>query len=854
MKLSQTVKVITGLLSILLALPVVFSGCAPDDVTETDGNVIYVDVNGDDAGDGTKEHPYRTLARAKEAVRAISGSATGDITVKLGEGVFTLDETFTLSQEDSGKNGHYVIYEGAGMGKTFISGGKSIEGWTLHDAEANIYKASVGDGMSFRQLYVNGEKAIRARSGKTGEYSTRMIGAERIKNGRVLPELLTVDNAQSRAEADDGTVFIKRSDGTLGEDWGNLSDIELHILTAWCVNILRVKSVTENGNKYEIKIADEEAALVFNRLHPNIDGYSHMNTRNFIYYVENAYELIDSDGEWYLDGSTNTVYYKAPKGLDPNSTEIIAPVLENIVSLGGTLDEPVKNIRFSGITFEHSSWTHPSEHGFVEAQAMQYVTRTVFATNDVAVGRPAAGILVFCAEGIEFIGNEIRNMGATGLDLYYGASGCLIMNNKVHDISGNGISVGKFAADDKVNDHEAYDPEDKREICEGDMIVNNEITNIGTDFESGIGIAAGYPKNILIANNTVSYGPYTGISVGFGWTTKPNAMSGNRIIRNEIHHVTTVLCDAGGIYTLSEQPSSEMAENYIHDIKLMPWADYGTCGVYLDEGTGGYIITENVLERAFDITPHITGINHIYGNFVYGVTELDRERIAEIKKNAGVRDDFSLDALPEKRKADTETDPTEGLTLEETFFADFESYEEGKLTDAAWEIPRNQTRLVSVSSVNGNKVLKLTSYQPNTKAHLTLSADDYQLTFDFNFADRLYGYEGMYNIVRDDGSLYTANLTPEYSTTVRLEHKGADEIGKAKPIKIGSWYTCKIAVFDDKIYIKVYAKGADEPSEWDLVKGMNGKINGDGKIGFEFYSSTGGSVYIDNISVKTPKK
>ncbi len=826
--------------SIVSAADTAFSS-EDGDVTE-----IYVSADGSDDADGSKSSPFRTLERARDAVRELNDDMTGDIVVHVGDGVHTLDETFVLTSEDSGTNGYQVIYKGEGREATVISGGVAVDGWELHDAEKGIYRASVPADADFRQLYVNGERAIRARSGKLGNYSTRIVGAERIKDGEVLPELLSVDNASSRAQADDGTIFIAKKDGTLDPAWGNINDVELHVFTAWSVNILRIKSVAEDGDNYSIKVADEEAELVFNRQHPNIDGYSHMSTRNFIYYVENAYELIDLDGEWYLDTDADVLYYKAPEGVDPNSAEIVFPSLETLVHVTGTLESPVENVVFTDIGFMYSSWTKPSEEGFVDGQAMQYVTRTTFGTNDVGVGRPAAGILVEAADGIIFDGNKIANMGATGIDFHFGVTNSIIANSLVTDISGNGIAVGKFAKNDTVDYHEPYNPEDGHEICVGDMIVNNEIYRVGRDYECAVAVAAGYPKDLLIANNTIAYAPYSGISVGFGWTKSENAMAGNRIIRNEIHHVTEVLCDAGGIYTLSKQPDSEMWGNYIHDITLPSWADYGTSGIYLDEGTDGYYITQNVVEKAYGINPHIAGYNTIAGNFVNEKSVVKGDEASAVKKNAGVQDSIDLATL---ENVPTVEDSLPDLDYVEVFGDDFESYDEGRLVSDSWTVQKKQRDLVEVATVVGNKLIKLTSNNENTKLYANLTVGANVTQFDFCFAQALTSYDGMYNVVRDSGTIYTANLNPAYNPTVRLEIKGANDIGIFKEMDYKTWYTCKTMVYENNMCVKVWPKGEAEPAEWDVIREMNDPVNGDAVVGLEFYSTGTKSMYVDNVKV-----
>ena len=70
-----------------------------------------------------------------------------------------------------------------------------------------------------------------------------------------------------------------------------------------------------------------------------------------------------------------------------------------------------------------------------------------------------------------------------------------------------------------------------------------------------------------IEHNYVYNVPYTGISVGYGWTDEENAMKNNIIANNEIRRAMAILTDGAGIYTLSKQPGTIIKENYIHDFK-----------------------------------------------------------------------------------------------------------------------------------------------------------------------------------------------------------------------------------------------------------------------------------------------
>ena len=592
----------------------------------------YVSVNGDDNNVGTDEAPFATIERARDEARKLTADMSGDIIIHIEEGTYTLEDTLTFNEKDSGTNGYGVKYIG---NNAVISGGTEISTFTLYDADKNIYAAKVPEGMNFRQVYVDGEKIIRSRS--NSDYSTRIIGASRFReDGTMIPENLNTWSEETLVPAAYGEIYLNADEF---RNFNNLEYVELHVLTAWVKNVLRVKTAETKDGVTTIRIQDTENALIFNRPHPDIDGYSHMNNHDFVYYIENAYELIDEDNEWYLDEGDSTLYIKVPADKNINTSEVIVPVLEKLVSVGTTDGSKIQKLTFEGITFRYSNWTVPSEKGLVDIQAGMYANFCIFKTNELGVLRPSAAIYVTNTEGFTFKNCTVENMGGAGIDLHYGTKDSLIQDNLIQNISGNGIMVGKFEVDENTDIHIVYNPEDESEICTNDWIVNNRVMHIGTDYESSVAIGAGYPRNILIANNEVAYAPYTGISVGFGWSSDDNAMRGNRILNNEIYRTSQVLCDAGGIYTLSKQPDSEISGNYIHDIYLPEWADYATSGIYMDEQTSGYTVKYNVLDHGWGIGMNRVGENNYKEKTIYIDAKWNPIKDSIIK-NAGINDNF----------------------------------------------------------------------------------------------------------------------------------------------------------------------------------------------------------------------
>lgn len=640
-------------------------------------NEFFVSPEGNDKNEGTKDSPFQTIERAREEVAKHNQDMTSDIVVYLMDGTYYLEETLIFGPADSGTNGYKVRYEAYDGATPEISGGMELTGvWELHDEEKSIYKIRVPEGLNFRQLYVNGEKAVRARTGQPGVFdiSSRIQAAERLgADGNVIPESWeNWNDERAQAQAVDGRVIVPISEW-LSEDMAGLEQVELHIFTAWCENILRVKSVekiesyncrsrlnayshsgSELGHKgecYVVYVQEEEAQKVFNRPHPNLDNY--VGGPHYVFYYENAYRYMDEAGEWYLDTETDTLYYKAAEGEDMAKASAVVPVLEEIVRIEGTLEQPVTNLEIKGLTFEHSTWLQPSEEGLVNGQAGQYVTYAVFATNNIGVKNIPAGVHIENAKGVRFEGNHVRFMGGSGILLQLGTEKVTVINNVVENIAGNGIEIGKFTVDENTDYHTPYNPENLKEVCTYDRILNNTVHTIGTQYEGSVGIAAGYVKGITIANNTVYNCPYSGISVGYGWTDAENPMEYNRILRNEVYRINQLLCDAGGIYTLSNQePGSLMAENYLHDNWLPAGADYSSSGIYMDEQTTGYTVLKNVLVSAYGIYMRLPEENVQQSNFIFNKAVTDSRydefvtaEIQSIMDNAGVQEDFNEEVL-----------------------------------------------------------------------------------------------------------------------------------------------------------------------------------------------------------------
>ena len=633
---------------------------------------FYVAPGGSDSNNGTKDAPFKTITQAQKAVRAINGSMTGDIEVILREGTYALPATVNFTEADGGKDGHYVRYKAAEGEKPLITGGMPVTGWTLHDEKNNIWKAEGVEGR-FRQLYVNNRKAVRA-------CFPNVIDAKEKGNGGFDHDFVRLTKVDSTGRAFDVSAdYVKNIK--------NIEDVEIHLMIAWAESILRLEKVQVNGGTAKLIPKDPERTKLFHRAYPML-GTAFMSNppKQQVFYLENSYDLIDAPGEWYLDEKEHVLYYKPRSGENMATAHVVAPRLNTLFSvLGKDTKNKVGYMSFEGLFFAHSNFTRPSEEGFLDLQAANFNVDVLpdpsrgnwerLNSNKYLLWRPDAAFRVENAHHFLVQGNVFSQIAATGLDFVSGTNDDMIQGNAFFEIGAAGIMLGKFYQDSTTEIHIAYNPSDKDEISTRDTVKNNLVTNTTNEHQGAVGIGAGYPRYVVIEHNEVSYAYYSGISIGFGWTKAQTAMTNNHVNWNEIHHIARLLCDSGPIYTLSNQGTgSEIQHNYIHDNGTSKWADYWNVPIYLDEGSSGFTVKENVFKNS----PSGVGQNQAGQNTLQQDGNYYSENVVN---NAGIEKDFRyIRDIKEIPLADfsntmTQTPFVENMTI--PGMIEMENYDEG---------------------------------------------------------------------------------------------------------------------------------------------------------------------------------
>ena len=556
---------------------------------------IYVSLQGNDKNPGTKEAPFNTLNRAikqaREWRRLNRPEVAGGIYIRLEEGVYAQRNSLFLRPEDSGTPDSPTVICAVDGAHPVISGGVAVTGWKRgcnHPAipeklRQKIWSAEaplIGNRrVETRQMWVNGHKVQRAAQFPDG-------GLERMIDFNPEEQTITIPVSQS--------VNPKRLQ--------NAGQLEMIVHQRWAIAILRVKSIDVKDGQAVVRFHEPESHLEF--AHPWPQPVIGGEKGNSSFCLINALELLDQPGEWFQEYPSGTIYYYPQASENMETAEVIIPTLETLVTIDGTLSRPVKHIQFNGITFAHTSWMRPSFQGHVtlqggfpllDAYKLQEpgLPEKAELENQAWITRPETAIRVRGAEHIDFKHCTFRHLSSTGLDYEWAVTASSVEDCQFTDIGGTALLVGAFP-DGGFETHIPFIPADVRELCSHITIRNNFISNVTNEDWGCVGIGAGYVRNMDISHNEVCHLNYSGICVGWGWTSLESGMCNNRIEANYVHHFARRLYDAGGLYTLSNQPGSVMRNNRIEHLIEAPYATNDRAFyIYLDEATDGYTMENN---------------------------------------------------------------------------------------------------------------------------------------------------------------------------------------------------------------------------------------------------------------------
>ena len=329
--------------------------------------MLAVAPGGNDANDGAAAKPFATLEAARDAIRALKKRGplpAGGVLVKIADGTYPLQRTFSLTSEDSGTAAAPVVYQGGGGASCRFTGDAELKGFTKvsdpsllarlpEEARGKVWQcplppagiASVppprlggfGSGRGFHTT-----PAVRLFAGDRELPLARWPNKGDIAIGSILEP----DDHQIH-----GIKGSKTGRFTCASDrltrWAADPDIILqgYWFWDWAESREPVKSI--NPETREIT------------LEPPFHTYGYRPGQPF--HATNLFSEIDQPGEWYLDRRSLTLYVHAmtdwpaaatPPDQAPNGLRLSLATFPAVVA------ENVAHLRFQGI-----AWTGGAADG-----------------------------------------------------------------------------------------------------------------------------------------------------------------------------------------------------------------------------------------------------------------------------------------------------------------------------------------------------------------------------------------------------------------------------------------------------------------------------------------------------------
>ena len=558
---------------------------------------FYVAFQGKDSNDGSFQKPLASFEAAQQAVRVTKQSGfKGTIEVIVRAGTYYFAETIEFTAEDSGTKLAPIIWKAAEGEKVILSGGKRIKGnwekgndgiwvvsvpetmnWKRHEEEAEKYLKRPEMPLNFRELFVNGKRAIRAR------YPNAQL-----EN----PFLYSVANTKNEVQIPVGK--IKKS-------WGDEPDAQINLVPRWRFFNQWNDVTSVDIEKSVIKLGPREQ-------HGEIDKGSW-------FWIEGVKEELDMPGEWYLNHQEGKLYYKPLQGKSPNDSEIIFPYLNRIFYVKGDVENgvAVKNIQFQGFDFRHTTYTL----GQIEARVH----------TDCAV-------MFENAQECSIKDCSFSNIGGYALWLHLDSRNNIFDHNTVANSGGGGVLLtgSRFSY---MDESKIYAAGEKASMVFPiqNRITRNTVEHCGKIryYGGGIHIDSRPASMAMAPGNYMAHNHFRDLSRNGIFLFRNQG--GNVVEFNEIHDCMQTTIDGAAIHfaTMNRLAAPNyIMNNYLYDIwgyEQLPESKPRRTlanGVFLDWATSHTTVANNVIYNAGDreIKPIMGNWNLVIENNLASKTKI----------------------------------------------------------------------------------------------------------------------------------------------------------------------------------------------------------------------------------------
>jgi outer membrane protein assembly factor BamB len=274
----------------------------------------YVSPEGSDGNVGSKQKPFATLARARDAIREAGIAGRERVNVVLTDGIHLLGESFVLEPQDSGSETAPVVYRAENEGKAIISGATRLMGLKWERHKGGIMKATVPDDV------------------------LRSCKFDAVTVGDIKLHMARFPNYTGQGNFDGVTnieAVNKRAQGYKRPTTGYLHALHR---SRWGSVHYRITGKDGKGLKLE-------GGWQQNR-------HRQLNAGNVM--VENVFEELDEAGEWFLDREAGILYVYPVSGMDLSREPLYVTNVKDLIVFAGSADEPIRYVSVEGIEFRHA--------------------------------------------------------------------------------------------------------------------------------------------------------------------------------------------------------------------------------------------------------------------------------------------------------------------------------------------------------------------------------------------------------------------------------------------------------------------------------------------------------------------
>ncbi|MDQ8183581.1 PDZ domain-containing protein [Pelagicoccus sp. SDUM812005] len=343
---------------------------------------IYVSPDGADSNSGQRGKPLASLAAAQQKARSYAGEES--VTVHVADGIYYLPETLVFTPEDSGTKMYPVTYRAVNEGGAILSGGSELElSWKPY--RDGIYQADTPAGLRVDQLFVDG---VNQRMARYPNYDP-VKKAEPYQG--YAADAFSKERAANWANPEGGYIHAMHT-----KRWG--------------------------GYHYLITGKDESGEVIYE------GGWQNnrkMGMHKDFRMVENIFEELDAEGEWYHNSRSNTLYYKPASGVDLKYAKFEVVRLRHLVEFQGSEMHPVKHITLQGFVVRHAART------FMDS-------KEPLLRSDWAIYRGGAFFLTG-TEDIQILDTEFDQVGGNAIFVNNYNRNVLVKGCHIHDAGASGV-------------------------------------------------------------------------------------------------------------------------------------------------------------------------------------------------------------------------------------------------------------------------------------------------------------------------------------------------------------------------------------------------------------------------------